>query len=156
MTAQQTSSTQQTALEKLEDAGYRLTSGRRQVLDLLAAKQEGLAAEEVVEKVRGAGRATVYRTLRLLVTEGVLCKLAFEDGAPKYVLSSRMAHHHHVICVHCGAVREFRESVLERTLRSIEGTGGGRVVGHRIEVYVLCAACEAGGASPPSGHPHPH
>lgn len=134
---------QQSAIERLEDSGHRLTNGRRRVLDVLAAQQAGIAAESVVGKLPDIGRATVYRTLRLLVTEGVLCKLAFEDGAPKYVLSSRMAHHHHAICVSCGIVREFRASILERALRGLPGAGGDRVVGHRIEVYIQCASCRS-------------
>ncbi len=37
----------QTALERLEDSGYRVTAGRRQVLDLMASQHEGIAAEDI-------------------------------------------------------------------------------------------------------------
>ena len=141
------------ALEKLEDAGYRLTTARRRLLEFLGDQEEGLSAEEVVARMPSTGRATGYRTLRLLLHEGLLCKVPFEGGAPRYVLSSRLAHHHHVICVGCGRVREFRESMIEKVLKGLEGPDGDLVVGHHMEVYVQCASCRtASPALPVSAH----
>ena len=150
-------------LHRLEDSGYRLTGSRLQLLDTLLTHVEGFTAEELVSEAQGApssesaslrgrepsgrigrtGRATVYRTIRLLVDQGVLCKLAMDSGAPRYTLSG-MAHHHHLVCVACGGVREFRETVIERALRHLEEDGD-EIVGHRIEVYVLCPTCNAAG-----------
>ncbi|MBI2866897.1 MAG: transcriptional repressor [Chloroflexi bacterium] len=126
---------------KLEDSGYRLTSSRRRLLEALLAREEGFTAEELVAEATGVGRATVYRTIRLLVEQGVLCKLSLEQGAPRYTVS-RMAHHHHLVCVSCGMVREFRQNIIERVLKGLETGEAGKVVGHRIEVYVLCSGCQ--------------
>lgn len=131
-------------IQKLEDNGYRITGSRVKLVDSLIRHEEGFTAEELVSEVQEAGRATVYRTIRLLVDQGVLCKLAMDSGAPRYTVSG-MAHHHHLICVHCGSVREFRQTVIERALKSMEDEAGDTVVGHRIEVFVLCAACRAAG-----------
>ena len=131
-------------LHKLEDSGYKLTGSRLSLLDKLLTYNDGFTAEELVSQAREAGRATVYRTIRLLVEQGLLCKLAMDSGAPRYTLSG-MAHHHHVVCVSCGAVRDFRQTVIERALKSMEEDVGDTVVGHRIEVYVLCASCKAAG-----------
>ena len=129
-------------LHKIEDSGYRPTASRQRILDALVAQAEGFTAEELVAQVQGLGRATVYRTLRLLIGQGLLCKLALQDGAPRYILS-QMGHHHHMVCVRCGAVRDFRQSIIERVLKDLEATDGGSVVGHRIEVYVLCPVCQS-------------
>ena len=131
-------------IQKLEDSGYRITGSRVKLVDSLIKHEEGFTAEELVSEVREAGRATVYRTIRLLVDQGVLCKLAMDSGAPRYTVSG-MAHHHHLICVHCGSVREFRQTVIERALKGMEDDNGDTVVGHRIEVFVLCATCKASG-----------
>jgi Fe2+ or Zn2+ uptake regulation protein len=128
--------TSQQLLDKLEDEGYHVTRSRRQVLDAMLARRDGFTTEELVAAVQGVGRATVYRTIRLLVAQGLVCKLSLEDGAPRYTLSE-MGHHHHLVCVRCGNVREF-------PVRDRAGVGGawdedaGTVMGHRIEVYVLC------------------
>ena len=86
------------------------------------------------------GRATVYRTIKLLVEAGVVCKLALQDGAPKYSLA-RVEHHHHTICVGCGTVGEFRAVTIERLLRAIGDDISGEIVGHRIEFYITCQDC---------------
>ena len=126
----------------LEDRGYRLTEPRRNIISLLDRKEEGFSAEEVCDEVPSAGRATVYRTIKLLLEAGVICKLALPDGAPKYSLA-RVEHHHHTFCVRCGTVGEFRDATVERLLRTIGGDISGEIVGHRMEFYIVCDDCVA-------------
>ena len=133
-------------LAGLEDRGHRATGPRREVVDLLEKKAEGFSAEEISAELPNVGRATVYRTLKLLLEAGVICKLAMPDGAPKYTLS-RVGHHHHTVCVRCGAVGEFRAVTIERLLRALSGDISGEITGHRIEFYITCAGCLAGSAS---------
>ena len=126
----------------LEDQGYRNTASRRAVIDALQRKDEGFTAEEITEGLPGVGRATVYRTIRLLLDAGVLCKLSLPDGAPKYSLSP-VEHHHHTVCVSCGTVGEFRAVTMERLLRTIGDDISGEIVGHRIEIHITCQECLA-------------
>ena len=137
-------------LDRIETGGYRATASRRRLLDAMVARGDGFTAEELVAEVKGLGRATVYRTVRLLVEQGLLCKLSLQDGASRYALSTRIGHHHHLVCVRCSSVQEFRQSVIERVLMDLEAAETGTVVGHRIELYVLCPSCQAG---EPSGEP---
>ena len=127
-------------LAVLEDRGYRVTTPRRSVTNLLDRKEEGFSAEEVCDELPEVGRATVYRTLRLLLDAGLICKLALPDGAPKYTLA-RVEHHHHTFCVRCGTVGEFRDTTIERLLRTIGGDISGEIVGHRMEFYLVCQDC---------------
>jgi Fur family ferric uptake transcriptional regulator len=126
----------------LEDRGYRSTAPRQAIVNLLERKQSGFTVEEISEDLPSVGRATVYRTIKLLLGEGVICKLALMDGAPKYSLS-RNEHHHHTVCVKCGEVGEFRAATVERLLRAIGGDIQGQVVGHRMEFYINCYQCLA-------------
>ena len=135
--------TQLDLMAVLEDRGYRSTGARRDVVNLLAKKVEGFSAEEISGELPGVGRATVYRTIRLLLDAGVICKLALPNGAPKYSLA-RVEHHHHTVCVKCGTVGEFRAVTIERLLRAIGGDISGEIVGHRIEFYITCDECLAG------------
>ena len=124
----------------LEDQGFRNTAPRRAVIDLLERKQEGFTAEEISDELPSVGRATVYRTIKLLLKAGVICKLAMMDGAPKYSLS-RIEHHHHTVCTRCGTVGEFRAATVERLLRAVGDDIPGEIVGHRMEFYVTCDRC---------------
>lgn len=129
-------------LTVLEDRGYRLTGPRRNVITLLDSKGEGFSAEEICGELPQVGRATVYRTIKLLVETGVVCKLSFPDGAAKYSLA-RVEHHHHTLCVKCGRVGEFRASTIERLLRTIGEDISGDIVGHSIEFHIVCEDCLA-------------
>ena len=126
----------------LEDRGYRVTEPRRSVTNLLDLKEEGFGAEEICTELPGVGRATVYRTIKLLLDAGVICKLALPDGAPKYSLA-RVEHHHHTVCVRCGTVGEFRDTTIERLLRTIGGDISGEIMEHRMEFYIVCRECLA-------------
>lgn len=143
----------------LEDNGYRLTLPRREIVSVLEAKHEGFTAEEIVAELPGLGRATVYRTLKLLLEVGAICRLNMLDGAPRYT-PSRVEHHHHTVCVHCGSVAEFRAATLERFLRALSAEIPGVIVGHRIDLYVTCPSCvqteHAKPAARVHGHGHAH
>ncbi len=87
----------------LEDRGYRSTNSRRSIVHILEEKGSGFTAEEIGRELPSVGRATVFRTLKLLLEIGVICRLNLPDGAPRYTLS-RVEHHHHTVCVVCGNV----------------------------------------------------
>ena len=127
----------------LEDRGYRSTAPRRAIIRILEAKREGFTADEIGNELPGVGRATVFRTLKLLLEAGGICKLNLLNGAPRYSLS-RVEHHHHTVCVRCGNVGEFRAATVERLMRAIGGDIPGDIVGHRIELYVTCRRCLKG------------
>ncbi len=124
----------------LADRGYRPTGPRRAIVQALEGKGEGFTAEDVVAELPGVGRATVFRTLKLLLEVGLICKLNLVDGAPRYSLA-RKEHHHHVVCVSCGCIGEFRAGTIERVMRALDGDIPGGIIGHRIEVYVTCNRC---------------
>ena len=127
-------------LSVLEDRGYRVTEPRRSIVDLLDLKQEGFSVEEICGELPDVGRATVYRTIKLLLEAGMVCKLSLPSGVPKYSLA-RFEHHHHIVCVKCGIVSEFRDVTIERFLRSIGSDIPGEIVGHRMEFFIICQQC---------------
>ena len=126
----------------LEDRGYRTTAPRRAIIRILEGKQEGFTAEEITQELPGVGRATIFRTIKLLMEVGVICRLNLVDGAPRYSLS-RVGHHHHTVCVKCGNVGEFRAATVERLMRGLGNNISDEIVGHRIELYVICDRCNS-------------
>ncbi len=124
----------------LEDRGYRSTLSRRSIIHILEEKEDGFTAEEIGKELPSVGRATIFRTLKLLLDIGAICRLNLPDGAPKYSLS-RVEHHHHTVCVMCGNVGEFRAATVERLMRTLSHEIPGVVVGHRIELYITCDRC---------------
>ena len=127
----------------LEGLGYKATAPRKAIAKLLEQKQEGFTAEALSEELPAVGRATVYRTIKLLLDAGAVCKLATLDGSQMYSLCRVGHHHHHAVCIQCGAVEEFRAAAVERLLRAISAEIPGEVIDHRIELYVVCGLCPA-------------
>ena len=124
----------------LQAKGLRKTSARLAVLTCIERSNNAFTAEQLCRDLPEVGRATVYRTIRHLVDAGALCKLAILDGAPMYSVA-RVEHHHHTICSKCGAVGEFGHSTVERVMRSLGKEIGGKIVGHRIEIFITCHQC---------------
>lgn len=128
----------------LEDRGYRSTAPRRAIVKVVEDMQEGFTAEDVIGELPKVGRATVFRALKLFLEVGIICRLSLLDGTPRYMLS-RIEHHHHTICIKCGKIGEFRAATVERLIRAIGADLSGEIVGHRIELDVVCQTCLSAG-----------
>lgn len=132
------------ALQALRGRGVRLTPQRRAVLSALAGAEGPLPAAAVHERVRErlpeVALETVYRTLRLLVREGLVAAIAFPgQEADRYELAG--THHHHRVCLGCGQVR----CLPPCSWRPASGPDDGfRVLRHVYEEYGYCTACAAG------------
>ena len=127
-------------LETLEERGHRTTSPRRAVVDAVAAQNRHFSAEELRQKLPKIGRATIYRSLKLLVDSGVLCRVLLEEGNLHYQLSHQ-GHHHHLLCVECGASQDLLGCDIEDVLRSVSAGHEFQVSGHWLEVYGRCSQC---------------
>ncbi len=134
----------------LNDRGQRLTPQRQRVLDLFERIGEGshLSAEEVhLRLVRSQERvslATVYRTLRLLSSMGLLQELELPEGGRRFELAGD-AHrdHHHLVCVRCGRTEEFESSAVLAAGEAAAGSFGFRLLECVLNVRALCPACAA-------------
>ena len=122
---------------------------QRDVIARVLRQAEGpLSVGEVLQRSRsdlpGLGVATVYRTLKLLGTQGHIHPVAL-DGEWRYEASGR-GHHHHFSCVACGRVFTLATCPLALP-RGTVYPGGFVVEAHEITLYGRCPACAAKGAS---------
>lgn len=133
-------------LESLERnvarSGHRVTGPRRELLATMQGLGDHFTAEAVVAASPGVGRATVFRTLRLLQDIGTLCQVILDDGTLQYRLTSG-GHHHHVVCSRCGAVNDFSSCDIQGLLDEIAERTGYVIDAHRLEVYGRCPVCSA-------------
>ncbi len=151
-TARSVTETELNILAALEEHGNRMTFPRRELAAVLARWGGSFSAEEVVTRTPVLGRATIYRTLRLLVDLGILCKTALMDGSPRYSLDA-VHHHHHLVCVTCGRIDELSHPAVESMLRAMAEQIG-ELLGHRLELYHRCEGCRKG--SPVAQRTHFH
>lgn len=127
-------------IERLELRGHRVTESRRRVIAAVLAQPAHFTIDEVVHAARRVGRATVFRTMRLLLDLNVVCRVLLEDGTLHYRLSAR-GHHHHLVCRDCGRVEDFSNCDVASLVRDLERATRYEVEAHWLEVYGRCQAC---------------
>lgn len=140
---------------KLKECGYRLTEGRKEIINLLTETKEHLSAEEIYLKVHAIypaiGLTSVYRTLDVLVNMGVIQKFDFGDGRSRYEIIDRhdnKDHHHHLVCTQCKKIINYKDFIDEEIelLKKIEKTLSEKykfeINNHLIQFYGLCSQCK--------------
>lgn len=132
-------------MARLGNAGRRNTPARASVVAATFRRHSPFTAEEVVHEVArgGVGRATVFRTLDLLVSIGALSRVhGIEDGGRcvRYTPCAP-AHHHHLVCRSCGRVEEIDLAGLDTKLARFARTRGYASLGHTLEIAGICADC---------------
>jgi Fur family ferric uptake transcriptional regulator len=129
-------------VNELRDQGFKITSPRFRVIEKVAGRDDNFTAEELASELVPIGRATVYRTIKLLLDTGLLCRVVLSDGSVCY-RASHEAHHHHLVCVSCGATEDIHLRDVEAVLSGVRESTDYDVVGHRIEVYGVCPGCKS-------------
>ncbi len=131
-------------LEALSEQGYRSTAPRRALAAAIGEQEHHFTAEGLRAQLPPKlGRATVYRTLKILVESGVLCRVLLEDGDLHYQLSHH-GHHHHLLCVHCGSSQDLMGCDIEDVLVNTSARHGFELSGHWLEIYGRCRKCAGG------------
>lgn len=130
----------------LERAGQRLTAPRRAVAGLIAARDGHFTAAQLEDTARSLhldiGRATIFRALDLFASLGLVERIDLPGGDHAYVACDPV-HHHHAICTGCGRSFDVADPGLAEILGEIGRRSSFRITGHRLEVFGLCAACQA-------------
>jgi Fur family ferric uptake transcriptional regulator len=132
----------------LRQRGVRLTRQRQILLDLIDKSGEHLDAERLFQLAKERdpklNRVTVYRTLKMLKTGGLVDELDLmhHEGDQHYYETRLKQEHAHVICLRCGKVEEFFGEPLQRLRRQIETHFGFQVLLARTEVGGYCSHCQ--------------
>ena len=131
----------------LKKEGLRYTQQRQSVWDELCATNDHRDAEEIYLAIRKSGlnvsRATVYRTIDVLVKNKMARKLELGDGRARYEHKVNATHHDHLICIQCGKIEEFMDEVIESRQDEIVKKFGYKLVRHIHQLFIICSECES-------------
>jgi len=124
---------------------FRFTQERKTILQEMFRNPGHLEVEELLyslkRKKKRTSRATVYRTLELLVESGAVRKVDLGHGHSHYELVVDHPHHEHMICLSCGKVIEFSDKEMEKALNLLCKKSGFEHASHRFEILGYCDKC---------------
>ncbi len=145
----------ETVARRLRRRGQRYTTGRRDLVTLLAGTERPLAIPDLLDRDPELSQSSLYRNLQVLEHAGVVRRLVTttDTGARFELAEDLTSHHHHLVCRQCGRIEDFEPSVtLEDALVELtgdevaDGFGGGfrggfRADHHRLDLVGVCADC---------------
>jgi Fur family ferric uptake transcriptional regulator len=138
----------------LREQGLPVTPQREAVADAIFSSRGHLSVEDIEQTLRGTGerigKATIYRTVEILVRSGLVEEHDFGEGFKRYEhLFGQTPVHEHLICVNCHQVVEFESPEVVRLQEETARNHGFIPVRHRLEIYGLCGTCQAQGVELP-------
>ena len=134
------------ATAELRRAGHRSGGARAAVIDLMAAQDCCLTAQDVFDGLRADGRvvgiASVYRALDLLARLGLLRRLDMGTASGYEPALPGGHHHHHVVCDRCGKVTSFEDQALEEAIDRLSRRLKHSVAEHEVVLRGSCPNCK--------------
>jgi Fur family ferric uptake transcriptional regulator len=142
---------------KLDDfirrKGLRRTGQREMIVEAVFSRDEHFTAEELFERVRRASsdisRATVYRTLGLLVEADLLREIDLGDGQTTYDPNFLdKPSHNHLVCIDCGRVVEFEDAHIDLLNDCVTRRLGFKPVRQMLRIEANCEQLRINGRCP--------
>ncbi len=125
--------------------GLRYTPEREIILREIVNTGDHFDVDELYLRLRNKGerlsKASIYRTIPLLIDCGLIQEVYYEDGHMHYEFIYGHEHHCHLRCLECRRIDEFVEPSLKKIEDRLARKFGYRVVGHKLEVYGYCPEC---------------
>lgn len=143
--------------ERLDDfirsKGLRRTGQRDVILKAAFAKNEHFTAEELLARVTdnrsNLSRATVYRTLGLMVEAGLLREIDLGDNQTTYDPNFLdKPSHNHLVCIDCGRVVEFEDAHIDLLNDCVTRRLGFKPVRQSLKIEANCEQLRLNGRCP--------
>ena len=134
--------------KQLGEADLRFTRGRQTVVETLAKADGPMSAGELKETLGPqVPLSSLYRSLAVLEQAGVVIPHLGVKEMARYELAEWLTgHHHHLICIDCGAVEDVAmDDSEEAAVNGVVSQAGSRAgftpVSHALEIEGRCARC---------------
>ncbi|RIK69221.1 MAG: transcriptional repressor [Planctomycetota bacterium] len=131
--------------EYLRDRGLKYTEERQAILRAVMKNDEHFEAEQLLLDMRQAGhrvgKATIYRSLKILVACGIVKEVHFSNKQVHYEHTYGQDPHDHMVCRRCGRIVEFDAAEVTRLRTLIAAQHQFHALSHRFAIMGLCEAC---------------
>lgn len=135
---------EQNWLNRLQASGYRLTSARIAVVQVMSKGKRALLPMDAFLEARklcsSLGLVTVYRTLEKLEELGCVVRVHSPNGCGAY-LAAAEGHEHLIICTRCQKAEYFKGDDLHPLMERVAKERGYSVQDHWLQLFGLCSDC---------------
>jgi len=125
--------------------GLRITSQRALILEIIRRGQGHLDADEVYRRARQKqprlSLSTVYRTLQTLKRLGLVDEVHFDEDHHHYEVKPA-TEHHHLVCLGCGRVIEFKYPLARLVKKNIPEARDFEIAGSEVRITGYCPDCQ--------------
>ncbi|MCS7013308.1 MAG: Fur family transcriptional regulator [Chloroherpetonaceae bacterium] len=127
----------------LRQNDFKATKPRIRILEILDRAQKPLTAAEIHSQLSRykIDLATVYRSLNKLADAGIATRVELGDEFTRFELSRSPVHHHHIVCIDCGTVKEIDLCNLDAIASDISRATGFTHIEHQVVFRGYCASC---------------
>ena len=124
----------------LKEENLRFTAQRLAVLEDIVTSDEHRDCDQihisVNKKNNQVSKATVYRTVDVLLQHDFIRKLDIGDGSIRYESKLDSPHHDHMICIETGDIIEFVDDRIEKIQDQIAKEKGYKIIKHVHQLFV--------------------
>jgi len=139
-----------TLIASLRQKGYRLTPQREMIIQAIAHSDCHMTAEEIFAEIQthtqATNLATIYRTLELLVAEGLATRVDLGEGQIIYA-TTRHGPHIHLVCRGCGQIIDADPQLLDPIAAQLQTQHTFTPDLNHISIFGLCSHCRQGETS---------
>lgn len=125
----------------------RYTAGRRRLVEVLSQAGRPVTLPEITELEPDLAPSSAYRNLDVLEQCGVVHRVAGSAEHAHFELAEPLLdHHHHLICIDCGAISDIQlddelEALVDKHLASAARAVGFEPLRHSLDLHGRCARC---------------
>jgi Fur family ferric uptake transcriptional regulator len=126
----------------LKSGKNRITPERFEVMEAAIDHEGHFGADDLYILMKNANsrvsRATVYKTLELLVQCDLLSKRHFGENLTRYESSFKRQTHDHLICIDCGRIVEFSDARIKKLPEKISEELGFDLESYSFNIFGRC------------------
>ena len=134
----------QAIIKTLRERRFRITPQREMIIDALLSEGHHLTAEEVYTQVQtrtsAVNVATIYRTLDMLVEQGIASRT--DLGGQAIYAPAGHGPHIHLVCRHCSYVIDADADILAALDEHLRRDHGFTADLRHISLFGVCADCK--------------
>lgn len=127
----------------LKQSKLKSTGARLKLLDIFKHAKKPLSVNDIFSLLRDekADKVTLYRNVESLARIGVLKQIRLKDRQAYYELVEKN-HHHHIICSHCGKIKDISKCAVDIINKNfLRSVGFSKLTEHSLEFFGVCVSC---------------